>query len=293
MKIMLFGSTGQIGSNLKKFLTMIGKVKVCTRNNCDFRNLDQIKKVIIEYSPNIIVNAAAYTDVERSEIEQATAGMINVQAVKTIANTAQFIKALLVMYSSDYVFDGRKDSPYVEDDKPNPLSFYGLTKFRGEEIIKNSGCNYLIFRTSWVYGNIYYGENFVNKIIKLAQYNSTLSIVHDQVGAPTSAEFIAYTTAQCLKKVLYYGFNTGIYHLTSDGYVSWYDFAKYILMYLQTKGTKFLLTPENIVPIDSQDYKSVITRPKNSVLDTNLIKKTFNVSISSWQEQINQILSIN
>lgn len=288
MKILLFGSSGQIGAYLQKSLAGMGEIKACSRNECDFADLNQIEKTIIKYKPNIIVNAAAYTNVDKAESEKQKVKAINIDAVEIIAKAAKNLGALLIDYSSDYIFDGTKNAPYVENDKANPMSTYGLAKFQGEEKIRKSGCDHLIFRTSWIYSPN--GRNFVNTIINLAREKDKLSIVDDQVGAPTSAEFVAEVTAHCIRRGVNSN-NWGTYHLTAGNSVSWYEFAKYILNYLKSRGFTFRLDIDNIVPVSSEDYKSAAVRPKNSILSTELIKKTFELQIPSWETQVEQVLS--
>ena len=288
MKILLFGGNGQIGTYLQKSLVGLGKIKVCTRKNCNLEDLQQVRKIIQEYRPTVIINAAAYTNVDKAESDPSKAQAINVDVIELMANLANTLGALLISYSSDYIFDGKKSTPYLENDKANPLSIYGKTKLQGEDTVKNSGCKYLILRTSWVYS--LHGSNFVNTIIKLAGERDKLSVVADQFGAPTSAEFVAKATAQCLKNEINEK-NMGTYHLVSGGFVSWYDFAKYILNYLKNRGATFRLDINNITPITAEEYNLPAARPQNSVLDTQLIQKIFAIRPPSWQEQVEEMLN--
>ena len=288
MKILLFGSNGQIGTFLQKSLVGIGEIKALTRKDCDLEDLNQVKETIIEYNPDIIINAAAYTNVDKAESEKEKLRAINVDAVEVMAKIAKSLGALLIDYSSDYIFDGTKDTPYIESDIANPLSAYGLAKLQGETKIRESGCKHLIFRTSWIYSPN--GKNFVNTIIDLARKKDTLSIVDDQIGAPTSAEFMAEATVKCIRKGVNRE-NIGTYHLTAENSVSWYEFAKYIINYLKNRNVMLCLDPANIIPVSSEEYKSIAVRPKNSTLNTELIKRTFELQIPSWKTQVEQVLS--
>ncbi len=287
MKIILFGSNGQVGSFLKTKLKKLGEVKACTRSDCDLENPEQIRQVIAEYKPDIIVNAAAYTNVDKAESDQAKAKLINATSQLAMAEEAKRLDAILISYSTDYVFDGSKNSPYIETDQTNPISIYGKTKLLGEDYIKNSGCRYVILRTSWVYSPD--GHNFINTIIRLAKEKESLSVVNDQVGSPTSAEFIADATIKCVEKGIN-NENSGIYHLTSKGAVSWYEFAQYIVKFLTNQGEKFTLKVENIKAVSSSEYKTPAARPKYSVLNTSLIEKIFDVEIASWDHYVDKNL---
>lgn len=287
MKILLFGSKGQIGSYLQKYLINVGKVAALTRQDCDLVNSDQITKSISAHDPDIIINAAAYTNVDKAESQQELAKKINADAVKIMADSAEKAGALLVHYSTDYVFDGAKKKPYTEDDSANPISVYGVTKFQGEEHIRKSGCNHLILRTSWIYSSP--GKNFVNSIVSLAKNRNALSVVQDQIGAPTSAEFVAQATVHCLGQGVNND-NMGTYHLTSGSYASWYELAKYILNYFEENSVDFALKSENITPISSSEYQSAAARPNNSALSTKRIRQMFDLEITSWEQQLEPVL---
>jgi dTDP-4-dehydrorhamnose reductase len=287
MKIILFGSNGQVGSFLKNKLKKLGEVKACTRDDCDLEKPEQIKKVIAEYKPDLIVNAAAYTNVDKAESDQVKTKLINATSQLAMAEEARKLDAILISYSTDYVFDGAKNSPYIETDKTNPISIYGKTKLLGEEYIKKSGCKYLILRTSWAYSPG--GHNFINTIIRLAKEKESLTVVNDQIGSPTSAEFIADATIKCIEKGIDKE-NSGIYHLTSKGAISWHEFATYIIKFLTNQGVKFTLKAENIKAVPSSEYKTPAARPKYSVLDSSLIEKTFDIEIASWDHYVDKNL---
>jgi len=195
MKILLLGANGQVGYELQRTLLTLGELKSCTRKQANLENLEGLRSLIQDYRPNVIVNAAAYTAVDRAESDQNKAELINSTAVGILAQEAKSLDAWLVHYSTDYIFDGEKLNAYVESDTTNPINVYGSTKCKGEELIASSGCKHLIFRTSWVYGS--HGDNFAHTMISLFQEKDELSIVNDQIGVPTSAELIADVTSDC------------------------------------------------------------------------------------------------
>ena len=285
MKLLLLGSNGQVGWELQSPMAALGKLKACDRSTLDFIDLDGLRKLIRSYKPDVIVNAAAYTDVDKAESDEENAFQVNSKAVDLLAQEAKVLDAWLIHYSTDYVFDGEKMSPYTEEDKTNPLSVYGKTKLQGEEAIKKSKCKYLIFRTSWLFGT--HGKNFFKTIIKLAKERDELRVVSNQIGAPTSAELVADVTSLCLYRIAQNSLSSkeisGIYHLTSTGKVSWYDFAKYVIIEAQKFGGVFLTNPENIIAVNTSEYVLPAKRPVNSLLDTQKLCKTFNLYLPAWQ----------
>jgi len=285
MKLLLLGSNGQLGWELQRSISMLGKLKVCDRNTVDFFDLDGLRKLIRGYKPDVIVNAAAYTDVDKAESDEENACQINSKAVDLLAQEAKVLDAWLIHYSTDYVFDGTKMGAYIEEDKTNPLSIYGKTKLQGEEAIMKSKCKYFIFRTSWLYG--IHGKNFFKTIIKLAKERDELRVISNQIGAPTSAELVADVTSLCLYRIAQNSLSSkeisGIYHLTSTGKASWYDFAKYIIIEAQKFGGVFLTNPENIIAVNTSEYVLPAKRPVNSLLDTQKLCKTFNLYLPAWQ----------
>ncbi len=287
MKIILFGSTGQIGSHLKEKLSRSNNLICVGRNEANFENYETLYKIITEHTPDVIINAAAYTNVDKAESEPDVVYNINCKAQEVMAKAAKDINALLVSYSTDYIFDGTKDAPYTEQDLPNPLSIYGNSKLLGEKAIINSGCKYIIFRTSWVYS--LHGINFINKIIKLAKENDSLKIVDDQIGAPTSADFVAEVTYKCISDE---DINSklGIYNLTSCGSVSWYELTKYVLSKIKGSGNNSNCNINNIYAISSTQLALPAKRPKNSILNTNLLKSKFRIDIEDWKYYLDQLI---
>ena len=263
-KILILGANGQIGTQLKKTLSPLGKIKACTRQEANLENLDQLKKLIQNYKPQIIANAAAYTAVDQAESEPIKAYRINSEAVAVIAQESKKLNALLVHYSTDYIFDGNQTEPYTETDQPNPQSIYGKSKWKGEQAIKESGAEYLIFRTSWVYASK--GKNFVNTILKLAKKRKELNIIDDQIGAPTIASLIAKITAQAIEKKI----QSGTYNLTASGSTSWHGFAEQILKYAtqqHNNNSKFKIKHLKLKKVSTEQYPQSAPRPKNSKLN--------------------------
>lgn len=282
MKILLLGANGQVGWHLRNSLAKVGVLKACTKSEANLENPKQLKKTIQNYKPNIIVNAAAYTSVDKAEIESKKANIINAIALEILSSEAKNLNAVLVHYSTDYIFDGKKIEGYKENDKPNPLSVYGKTKLDGENNIIGSGCKYLIFRTSWVHSSR--GSNFIKKIIKLAKEKEYLNIVSDQTGSPTGANYIANVTAYCLQNLE--DSKYGIYNLTSSGKTNWHELAIFTINQLARYGINVKPKIENIKPILTEDYPLPAKRPKNSKLCTNKIQKTFNLDIPHWEDDV-------
>jgi dTDP-4-dehydrorhamnose reductase len=290
MKILLLGANGQVGWELRRSLSTLGEVTACDSLNANLENSNKICKLIHYHNPVFIVNAAAYTNVDRAEIEQEKAYQINSEAVAVLAHEAKKNNSWLIHYSTDYVYDGMKTGAYVETDETNPQSVYGKTKLQGEEGIKNSECNYITFRTSWVYSTS--GKNFVKTIIKLAKEREEISVVNDQTGAPTSAALIADITSNCIYKIsqqeTYTHELAGTYHLTSTGGISWHDFAKFILTEIQKHGEHLKITSEKIIPITTFQHQlmnsqKTAKRPTNSRMNTKKLQEIFGVHLPPWQ----------
>jgi len=294
--ILLIGAHGQVGMALSRAYDAITtnapmclpKVVKLSREGLDLSNVDAIRQVVQSVKPNIIINAAAYTAVDQAQTERESAFAINATATKVIAEEAKKCQAKLIHYSTDYVYDGTKSGVYHESDTTNPLSVYGQSKLAGEDAIREVGGAHLIFRTSWVYGED--GHNFMKTILRLSQSRETLNIVADQFGAPTSAKSIAQAT---LDVIAHWQQQSGTYHLVNDGETSWHGFAQDIVtQYLACNKTPFLLlTPENILPISTEEYPLPAPRPRNSRLNTDKLKQDFGVILDSWQMGLNEVLT--
>lgn len=292
MNILLLGANGQIGWELQRTLAPLGQLEVCDRKAANLENLDDLRAVIRKYSPTAIVNAAAYTAVDRAESEPEKVYRINAEAVELLANEANRLNAWLIHYSTDYIFDGAKLGAYSETDVPNPLSIYGKTKLQGEELIMESGCKHIIFRSSWVYA--FHGSNFVKTILRLAVERDELKVVADQFGAPTSAALIADITALSLYRLhhdkVFAEQVTGLYHLAPIGEISWHGFARYVIAEALNCGIILRTMPENVIPIATSEYPLPADRPANSRLDTQKLVNTFGVHLPLWQTHVQRLI---
>ena len=285
LRILVPGKTGQVGWELQSALAPLGTMIALDRSGMDLASPGSIRRAIRDAKPEIIVNAAGYTFVDKAESEPELAMQVNGVAPGIMAEEAKRLGAILVHYSTDYVFDGELDRPYGEDDPPNPLSKYGRSKLAGEQAIASSGAPHLIFRTSWVYAAR--GQNFVRTMLHLGQERSELRIVDDQVGAPTWARFIAEATAQVLHQLgdghKAIGDHAGIYNLTATGAVSWYGFASAI--FAEAKA-RLAMIPPKLIPITTAEYPLPARRPANSRLDTSRLTRTFGLRPPSWNEML-------
>lgn len=278
-RILLLGRDGQVGWELQRCLAPTFGVLAVGRSDVDLSSATEISAAIRAYQPQIIINAAAYTAVDRAESDEAAAAAVNAHAPEALAAEARSIGALLIHYSTDYVFDGEKSTPYVEDDPTNPLGVYAKTKRLGEMAIEASGCAYFIFRTSWVYGAR--GTNFLLTMLRLANSTPTLRVVADQFGVPNWSRLIAEaTTAILLMPHHPDDQRRGIYHLTARGQTSWHGFADAIV----ARGSHLGLCQRvPVVPISTREYPTPTLRPLNSVLASAKVASTFGVSIPEWE----------
>ncbi|KQG96045.1 dTDP-4-dehydrorhamnose reductase [Acinetobacter baumannii] len=297
MKILLLGKNGQVGWELQRALQPLGEVIALDRSTSldglsgDLANFDQIKKTIEKVQPNIIVNAAAYTAVDKAESDQENADLINHLAVKNLAELCQTHHILLIHYSTDYVFNGEGTKAWSESDLTNPINLYGNTKRLGEIALEQSGCAFINFRTCWVYGS--HGNNFIKTMLKLASNRKELSIIHDQIGAPTGAALIADVTAQALK---YYSLMDaqqqkdllGHYHLAAAGECSWFDYAQFVFELAKQKGQSLAIQKVNA--IETTAYPTPAKRPLNSRLNTNKLQANFKIHLPNWKLGVAQVL---
>lgn len=299
--ILLFGKGGQIGSELAILLPKLGEVVALDRSQLDLSRADEIRQAIQKNRPTLIVNAAAYTAVDQAEKEMDIAQAINSEAPRIMAEEGKKIGASLVHYSTDYIFDGVKNSPYLEDDSPNPLSVYGKTKLAGEQAIRSSGIPHFIFRTAWVYATR--GRNFLLTILRLATQRDELRIVCDQVGAPTRNVDIAASTTEILAQIaqgpqglVELSGNGGTYHMTAAGVTTWHDFAVEALQrtsqnpktlpWLTSALGGLPLRTNVVIPITTQQYPTPARRPAYSVLSNALLAKTFEIELPDWRMQL-------
>jgi dTDP-4-dehydrorhamnose reductase len=288
MRIVLLGKNGQVGHELQRALLPLGHVAAFGREECDLADPSVLASTLRHARPQVVVNAAAYTAVDKAESERGAARRINADAVAEIAKFARETGALLVHYSTDYVFDGQKDGPYIEGDAPNPRNAYGATKLAGEAAIMASGCDALIFRTSWVFSA--HGGNFLKTMLRLARDRDTLNVVADQHGTPTSAELIADVTLLAIAALRQGRLENGIYHLTANGSTSWHDFAKYIVGRARANGAALRLNPDNIRAIGTADYPTAAQRPKNSTLSSAALKLALGVELPDWSSHTDRAI---
>ena len=283
MKILLTGKSGQVGWELQRTLAPLGEVIAVNRQALDLANPDAIRALIRQVKPALIVNPAAHTAVDKAESEPELAMAVNGIAPGIMAEEAKRLGAAMIHYSTDYVFDGGKTTPYTEKDMPNPGNVYGKTKLAGEQAIQAVGIPHLILRTSWVYGTR--GRNFLLTILRLAQERDELKIVDDQVGAPTSSRMIAEATAQILAQTRgNLGGSSGIYHLTAAGQTSWYGFAAAIL---ESQARATGVAGARLTPIPTSDYPLPAPRPMYSVMANDKLQRAFGVAIPAWQNGLN------
>ena len=286
MRLLVTGANGQVGWELRRSLAPLGEVTALDHNQCDLSRPERLPDVVRDAKPDVIVNAAAYTAVDKAEQEEQLATAINGTAVGVLAEEARKAGSLLVHYSTDYVFDGEKPSPYTEDDAPHPINAYGRSKLAGETALRQAGGAYVILRTSWVYAAR--GRNFVHTILRLANERDDLRIVDDQIGAPTWARDIAEATARIVRAArgeqARGTFAPGIFNLSAAGATSWYGFAGAILDEAMRAG--LLTRVPRLTPIASKDYPTPAARPKNSQLSGGRLEARFGIALPDWRASL-------
>ena len=293
MKILLFGKDGQLGWELQRSLAPLGEVLALGSNDRapfggDLRDADALQATVRAVAPKWIVNAAAYTAVDRAETEPDLARLVNATAVGALARAARERHAWLVHYSSDYVFDGSGSAPWREDDAPGPLGAYGRSKLAGEELIRASGCRHLIFRTSWVFSAR--GGNFLRTMLKLARERDALKVVDDQIGAPTSAELLADVSAHALRRANGEAAFAGTYHVAAAGETSWHGYARHAIERARRRGAEVRVADDAIAPIASAAYPQAAQRPLNSRLDTSKLRRAFELALPPWQAGVDRVV---
>lgn len=294
MKILLLGKGGQVGWELQRALAPLGELVALDFDSSeglcgDFSQPDAVAATVRRLAPDLIVNAAAHTAVDRAESEPDLARLINAVTPGRIAQEARALGAHLVHYSTDYVFDGSGDAARAEDAPTNPLSVYGRTKLEGEQAIAASGATHLILRTSWVYAAR--GGNFARTMLRLAKERDRLTVIADQIGAPTGAELLADVTAHAVRTLRVRPELSGLYHCVAAGETSWHGYARHVIARARTAGQDIRVADEAIVPIPTTDYPTPAARPLNSRLDTRRLCETFGLVLPHWQQGVDRMLA--
>jgi len=294
-RVLLLGANGQLGFALDGALKALGEVKALTRSEADLSNAfalrDTLLPVVKKFKPHVIVNAAAYTAVDKAQTEQTIALQVNAQSVGVLAELAQSINAVLVHYSTDYVFDGGGNTPWSEDDQTNPLSVYGQSKWLGECAVRQHCRRHLILRTSWVVGT--HGNNFLKTMLRLAAERDSLRVVADQMGVPASTDLLAKVTFDILQTILPAAKEDarfGTYHLAPAGETSWHAYAQYVIAGALKRGAHLTCKSESIEPIPTSAYPLPAPRPANSRLNTEKIRSSFGAELPAWQVGVDAIL---
>lgn len=293
MKILLLGKDGQVGWELQRALAPLGELRACGRAEADFSDPESLRGLVRGFAPDIIVNAAAYTAVDKAESDEVAARTCNAVAPGVLAEEAAACGAWLVHYSTDYVFDGTNKGAWVETDQANPLSVYGRTKYEGEERIRASGALHLILRTSWVFAAR--GDNFAKTMLRLGKERETLNVVGDQHGAPTGAELLADSTTLALQRIALAGSGarelSGTYHLTASGSTTWHAYARHVLAQARAYGVVLRTSPDAVQPIATSAFPTPATRPANSRLDCSKFCTNFGMVLPDWRYHVNRLIA--
>ena len=293
MNILLLGKNGQVGWELQRSLAVLGRVTALdfdSSEHCgDFSQPDKVAATVRALRPQVIVNAAAHTGVDKAESEPDFARTLNATAPGVLAQEAAQIGALLVHYSTDYVFDGSGSRPWTESDAPAPLSVYGRTKWEGEQLIQQSGAQHLILRTSWVYAAR--GGNFAKTMLRLAQERERLTVIDDQWGAPTGADLLADVTAHAIRHLQTQPQDAGLYHVAAAGETNWNLYAKHVLAQAQQAPAAIKIKATEVAPVPTSDFPTPAVRPHNSRLDTSKLQTTFGLTLPHWQAGVERMLT--
>jgi dTDP-4-dehydrorhamnose reductase len=297
LKILLFGANGQVGWELQRSLSPLGELVALDRRSAglcgDLSDLKGIAETVRQVAPDVVVNAAAYTAVDKAESDAETAQIVNAVAPGVLAEAANAAGAWLVHYSTDYVFDGSGSKAWIETDDTGPLSVYGKSKLAGEQRIAAECANYLIFRTSWVYAAR--GGNFAKTMLRLAQERETLNVINDQFGAPTGADLLADVTAHVISQVMAQALSqsgqAGLYHLAAGGETTWFEYAKYVLSLSRHAQVAPELIVKNMNPVATSAFPTAARRPHNSRLNTAKLQQAFGLRLAPWQEGVTRMLA--
>lgn len=293
MNILLLGRNGQLGWELQRSLSVVGHVSALDRHDQDYcgdlGDLEGLIETVRALKPDVIVNAAAYTAVDKAESEPELAHAINTVAPGVLAEEAEKLGAWLVHYSTDYVFDGSGDCPWTEADKPAPLSIYGKSKLEGEQCIQQSGCKHLILRTSWVYAAR--GNNFAKTMLRLAQEREQLTVINDQFGAPTGADLLADVTTHAIRYLQRHPQHEGIYHCVASGETTWCEYAQFTIEQARKIRPDLSIKSMEITPVPTSAYLTPARRPLNSRLDTHKLRAAFDLTLPPWQQGVIRMLT--
>lgn len=292
MKLLLLGKGGQVGWELQRSLAPLGELVALdfdsTDFNADFSRPEQLAETVLKVRPDVIVNAAAHTAVDKAESEPEFARKLNATSPSVVAEAAQQIGALMVHYSTDYVFDGSGSKPWKEDDATGPLSVYGSTKLEGEQLVARHCAKHLIFRTSWVYAAR--GGNFAKTMLRIAKERDKLTVIDDQFGAPTGAELLADITAHAIRATLQDPSKAGLYHAVAGGVTTWHGYARFVIEQAKAAGVELKAGPEAVEPVPTTAFPTPAKRPHNSRLDTSRLQSTFGLVLPEWQSGVARML---
>lgn len=291
MKILLTGKGGQVGFELARALAPLGDLIAVGRADCDLADGDALRQLVRRVQPGIIVNAAAYTEVDRAEAARESAFAVNARAPGILGAEAERLGAMVIHYSTDYVFDGTGQAPYTESDLPAPQNVYGDSKLEGEHVLAKACPRHLIMRTSWILAS--HGGNFAKTMLRMAAEREQLNVVDDQFGAPTSAALLADLTAHLVRQYRREGGNAfpyGTYHVAASGETNWYEYARFVINTAHAAGRSLRAGPDRILPVKTAAYPTAARRPANSRLDTTLFRRTFGLRLPHWQEGVCHVL---